>query len=273
VHVSEKYPFIFGAQYYRAPTPEPDCWETDLARMEAMGFNAVKFWVQWRWSHREPDRFSFDDLDSLMDLAQTHGLQVTLNVIMDVAPIWLYDLYPDGKQVMNNGRIVEPYAVAHRQIGGHPGPCYNHPGTLQSRKRFMAATVDHFKSHPALGMWDVWNEPELCFPQRNPDVQTLVCYCPHCRDKFLDWLKQKYSSVEHLNQVWGRCYEGWAQVELPRNPHTVTDFMDWREFHIDTMTGEAHWRLANAEDSVVRLRIDDALLHDRDDPVEVTFRW
>ena len=34
-------PFLFGAQYYRAPTPEPDCWEYDLQRMSEMGFTAM----------------------------------------------------------------------------------------------------------------------------------------------------------------------------------------------------------------------------------------
>src|SRR3954447_9427904 len=27
----EQLPFLFGAQYYRAPTPERDCWAMDLA--------------------------------------------------------------------------------------------------------------------------------------------------------------------------------------------------------------------------------------------------
>jgi hypothetical protein len=114
---------------------------------------------------------------------------------------------------------------------------------LEARQEFMTATVMHFRSHPALAMWDVWNEPELSFPQRAPNVQTLVCYCPSCRKAFLAWLCSKYESLAYLNAVWGRCYDEWAQVELPRNPHTITDFVDWREFHVDALTGEAAWRL------------------------------
>jgi beta-galactosidase len=237
-------PFLFGAQYYRAPTPEPECWEGDLRRMRELGFNAVKYWVQWRWSHRLNDIFVFDDLDRLMDLALANGLKVTLNTIFDVSPHWLFDKYPDAKQVMNNGQIVEPYTVAHRQIGGHPGPCYTHPGARLERQKFLAAAVDHLAPHPALAMWDVWNEPEICFPQRQAAVPTLVCYCTHCQNAFLRWLQERYPSLERLNQVWGRCYETWEQVELPRNPHTINDFIDWREFHISVMTGEAAWRLA-----------------------------
>ena len=236
-------PFIFGAQYYRAPTPEPECWEQDLRRMRELGFNAVKFWVQWRWSHREQERFYFDDVDRLMDLAAENELGVTLNTIFDVSPLWLFDLYPDAKQVDASGRTVEPYTVSHRQVGGHPGPCYRHERALEERRRFMLAAVDHFREHPAMSMWDVWNEPEQAFQARRPDMQTLVCYCDCCGRSFYEWLQRKYGSLDRLNGVWGRCYEAWEQVELPRGGGTVTDFVDWREFHLDTMTEEAKWRL------------------------------
>jgi beta-galactosidase len=212
--------------------------------MRELGFNSVKYWAQWRWSHKQDGSFDFSDLDVLMDLAQANHLQVTINTIFDVAPHWLYTRYPDAKQIRCDGRVVEPYTVAHRQIGGHPGPCYNHPGARLERERFLRACLEHFRSHPALKMWDAWNEPELCFPQRTPNVDAMACYCPHCQQGFLAWLQAKYASLEKLNQVWGRSYESWDQVETPRNPHTITDYVDWREFHIATMTGEAAWRLA-----------------------------
>ena len=243
----KRFPFLFGSQYYRAPTPDPECWAQDFRNLQDLGFNAVKFFVQWRWSHRAPGRYTFDDLDRLMDLAGQHGLGVTLNFILDVSPVWLFERFPDARQVDIRGHNIEPYAVGHRQIGGHPGPCYNHPGALAERQQFVAASVEHFRQHPALQMWDVWNEPELCFPQRTPDMHTLACYCPHCARRFRDWLSFKYGSLERLNTVWGRCYETWPQVELPRDTGTITDFIDWREFHLDTMADEAAWRLQTVE--------------------------
>lgn len=242
------YPFIFGSQYYRAPTPERECWASDLSHMREMGFNAVKLFVQWRWSHRGEERFYFEDLDDLMDLAHENGLGVTLNTLLDMSPLWLFDKYPDAKQVNASGQTIEPYAVSHRSIGGHPGPCYRHPGALQERQRFMAAVFDHFRDHPALAFWDVWNEPELSFQQRVPDLRTLVCYCSHCREGFLTWLQTKYGSIEHLDDVWGRCYETWGQVELPLYGGTIADFVDWREFHLDTLAEEAAWRLDLAKE-------------------------
>jgi beta-galactosidase len=244
-----RFPFMFGSQYYRAPTPEPECWETDFRAMQDLGFTETKFFIQWRWSHRAPDRFYFEDLDALMDLAGRHGLGVTLNILLDMSPLWLFDRHPDAKQIDNSGHIVEPYVVGHRSIGGHPGPCYTHPGALADRQHFVTAAVEHFRNHPALHMWDVWNEPELCFPQRHPNLANMACYCPCCRDAFLGWLRAKYGGLDRLNAVWGRCYEAWDQVELPRGTGAVIDFVDWREFHLDVMAREAKWRL----DTVARL--------------------
>ncbi|MEI7833970.1 MAG: alpha-amylase family protein, partial [bacterium] len=240
---TERFPYIFGAQYYRAPTPEPECWEYDFQHMHELGFNAVKFFVQWRWSHRAEQSYYFDDLDRLMDLAQTYGLGVTLNTLLDMTPTWLFRAYPDAKQIDASGHVVEPYAIGHRSIGGHPGPCYRHPEALALRKQFMTEAITHFRGHPALSMWDVWNEPELSFQQRTPQMANMVCYCEHCRLGFHDWLQAKYGDLDRLNHVWGRCYSAWDDVEMPRNPSTITDFVDWREFHVDTLTNDAVWRL------------------------------
>jgi beta-galactosidase len=242
------YPVILGSQYYRAPTPEPECWEADLAHIREIGFNAVKFFVQWRWSHRAPDRYYFDDLDALMNIAHRNELAVTLNTLTDMSPLWLFERHPDAKQINASGQVIEPYTVSHRAIGGHPGPCYNHPGALEDRQRFLAQVIDHFRDHPAMSMWDMWNEPEQSFQARVPDLRTLTCYCPHCRGAFAEWLRGKYGNLDRLNAVWGRCYEAWEQVELPYTGGGITDFVDWREFHLDTMTAEARWRLDMARE-------------------------
>ena len=238
------YPFVFGTQYYRAPTPEPECWETDMQRMRELGFNQVKFWVQWRWSHLRNDRYFFEDLDRLMDLAQANNLKVTLNIILDVAPTWLYEKYPDAKPVLGDGTVVEPMGPMYRQIGGFPGPCYSHPGALAERKKFFAETIKHFKGHPALEMWDVWNEPEqISEPYRVPIMNKLPCCCAHCKEQFITWLQAKYPVLEDLNRCWGRNYEQWTDVEIPRTALLYLDFIDWRESRLDMMTQEGTWRL------------------------------
>ena len=108
----------FGSQYYRAPSPDPADWERDLKNMADLGFNTVKFWVQWRWNHPAEGDFYFDDIDRLMDLAHQFHLKVMLNTIFDVAPAWIYKKYPDASMLTMDGRRIGPQTQPHRQIGG-----------------------------------------------------------------------------------------------------------------------------------------------------------
>lgn len=241
--------FIFGAQYYRAPTPSIESWERDLENMKKNGFNSVKFWVQWGWTHRDENEFYFDDIDRLMDLAYKNGLKVTLNVIFDVAPGWIFDKYPESKIVLANGTVVEPHAVGYRQIGGFPGTCYNHHPSFDERMRFLKKTVERYKDHPALHMWDIWNEPEQCSPYRYAKAPELSCFCDSCRAEFKNYLKQKYGGdIGKLNSVWGRCYRNFDDVQLPTHRFTFSDFIDFREFRLDTMTNEANSRIRVTKD-------------------------
>jgi len=239
-----KYPFLWGTAYYRSPIPEEEFWEADFNKMREMGFNSVKYLVQWRWSHIKEDEFYLEDFKKLLKLAEKYSIRVTLNNLFDVSPHWLFDKYPDARQVMNNGHVIQPYALGHRNIGGHPGPCYNHPGARNERIKFLTHIVKQLKDYPALHMWDIWNEPELSFSQRSPiDAEKLVCYCPNCEKKFKEWLEKKYAALSTLNERCGRNYPDWAHVEMPRTSKTYLDFIDWREFHVQTMTEEAAWRI------------------------------
>lgn len=52
------------------------CREEDLTHIRDLGMNAVKFWVPWRRSHREADRFRFENhgtIDGIAHLPDSHG--------------------------------------------------------------------------------------------------------------------------------------------------------------------------------------------------------
>ncbi len=235
----------FGAQYYRAPTPKPSEWKSDMVAMRAAGFNTIKIWAQWRWNQPAEDEFYFDDLDQLMDLAHDHGLNVVINTILDCAPAWLYRKYPDCVMTTAYGRKVGPASLPHRQIGGAPGPCFHHREAMSHLRDFIAETAKRYAQHPALYAWDLWNEPELTVGMlREAKVENLVCYCGNSRLAFLKWLEDKYADIEHLNACWHRNYRCWDEVELPVEPTTFKDMVDWRMFFVDTVTQNMKLRAA-----------------------------
>lgn len=236
----------FGAQYYRAPTPKADCWEKDLENIKKSGFNTIKIWSQWRWGNPAEGEFYFDDLQSIMDIAHKNNLEVIINIIMDVAPAWLYRKHPDVLMETADGTKLKPMATPYRQIGGAPGPCFHHAGANNLKKDFIRELVRTFKDHPALSIWDIWNEPELTVGiKRIPTMDNIVCYCDHSHRAFIRWLEEKYSTLDKLNSVWGRNYRNWEEIEIPNElaGSNFGDMVDWRSFFIDTITADAAVRM------------------------------
>ena len=245
--MNKEYPFIYGAQYYRAPTPHKDRWAEDLKAMKNAGFSDVKYWAQWRWTCRKEGEYYFDDLDTLMNLAQEIGLRVTINVICDVCPSYIYKKYPDCRPVDIHGVTLPETEVSCRQIGGYPGPCYNHGEAFKERMDFIKVLVERYANHPAMFMWDMWNEPEHNLKMRAPKFDNIFCFCDNCKRAFGSWLEEKYKNIENLNDIWGRCYNDFSEIELPRTGETIGDFTDYRLFALDTMAKEADARVLLAK--------------------------
>jgi beta-galactosidase len=234
--------FPFGSQYYRAPSPRPEEWERDIENFARLGLNTIKYWVQWRWNNPDENRYYFDDIDRLMDLADKHNIHVMLNTIFDVAPAWIYRKYPDASMITLSGRKIGPQTQPHRQIGGL-GYCFNHDGIMEHFFDFLKATVRRYKDHPALEIWNVGSEPELTssmsemrlYADNAEKMGDMLCYCPNCIDKFKTWLTGKYKTIEALNHSWNRNYRSFDEAEVPKTRNTFNDLIDWRMFFVDTL--------------------------------------
>ncbi|MBQ7372977.1 MAG: beta-galactosidase [Clostridia bacterium] len=234
-----------GFQYYRAPTPARSEWRKDLENIKKWGYNTVKYWIQWRWNEPREGEYDFSDIDELMDLASEYGLKVVLNTILEVTPVWFDKKYPESAMISNRGEKVKGFASPYRQIGGMPGPCFHHEKANELKAKFLAECVKRYANHPALYIWDLWNEPELTEGiYREPQIENLLCYCDESVKAFSKWLEKKYVTIEKLNEVWGRPYLSFDDVEPPKNFGTTADMIDWRLFFCDTITDEFAKRVA-----------------------------
>ena len=235
----------FGAQYYRAPTPLREDFRHDLETFAGYGFNTIKIWLQWRWNNPAEGEYDFSDMKELLDLSEEFGLKVIINIICDAAPAWFFKKYPDAMMRYADGRPMMPQVLAFRQIGGAPGPCFHHPEGIEYRRQFIQAAVKELGDHPALMCWDLWNEPELtCGIKRPASEDGMVCYCDNTRREFIEWLRQRYGTIEDVNYAWGRNYRSFEELELPIHCATFQDMVDWRRFFADTMAGEMKMRAA-----------------------------
>ncbi|MCF8260916.1 MAG: beta-galactosidase [Melioribacteraceae bacterium] len=245
----------FGSQYYRAPSPHKEDWDRDLKRMSELGFNTVKYWIQWRWNNPEKGEYYFDDIDELMNLAQKYNLKVMLNTIFDVAPAWIYKEYSDASMVTLSGRKIGPQSQPHRQIGGL-GYCFNHDGVMGHFYEFLKVAIERYKDHPALEIWNVGSEPELTssmaemrdYANDLNKMGDMLCFCDNCKTKFRKWLSSKYESLEELNRAWNRNYKSFYDAEIPITRNTFNDIIDWRMFFVYTLGENVKKRFEVAEE-------------------------
>lgn len=217
-----------GAQYYRPPNPPREDWRRDLEAMRDAGLTTVKFWACWSWINTAPGVYDFDDLDELIDHAESVGLEVVINTIIENAPYWLEARHPEARYVDHEGRAVPLGAAMNTPGGGWPGLCFDNEAVWDEARGFLVRLVERYALRPAVRVWDVWNEPHLEPASYYPD--RIYCYCEASLSRFGEWLRTRYRDITLLNETWARRFSDWDQVHPPRLFEAVPDMMDWREY-------------------------------------------
>jgi len=213
---------IYGADYNPEQWTE-DIWLEDARLMQEAGVNLVSLGI-FAWSKLQPtqNEFDFDWLDRLMDLLHAHGVNVNLATPTAAPPAWLVRSYPDVLPVTDEG--VTLWHGGRRHYCPHSSAYRKHAAEIVTR------LAERYASHPALTMWHVDNEYASGITE---------CFCDASAAAFREWLKQRYSSLDKLNEAWGTAfwsqhYSDWEEIQPPRKaPVSVnpTLQLDWARFN------------------------------------------
>jgi beta-galactosidase len=125
-------------------------------------------------------------------------------------------------------RAAEKYGVGiTATLGGWPSP---------KTERWIRAVVARYQDSPALDSWILVNEPG-----QPPEANVLAV------EKFREWLKKQYDSIEALNAAWNTRLEDFGEVE-PDELWTggamfspPRRFLDWYNFWRSHLTWQLHW--------------------------------
>ena len=148
-------PFPVGVEYYRAPTPKPEVWDEDLARIRASGMRIVRSFTMWNWMEPRPGQYELDEFDRLFDLAEKHDLYVWLDMALathGAGPEWMTRDYPDMRVVNQQGRAATPVASAAMPQGAQIH-CYDHPLWRQFGGALLRHVVTRYRDRPSLLIW------------------------------------------------------------------------------------------------------------------------
>ncbi len=229
--------FIVGTQYYRAPTPPRHEWEKDIKNIKKIGMNTVKIFAQWRWHERIKGKFFWGDLDEIFPLCQKNGLFIHINIVLDTAPDWLFR-EGRGVKVDNKGQIMYPRADGCRYIGGWE-PCFDDPVVRKEAERFLKAIINRYKNNKLLIAWDLWNEP------RSRPLGD--CACQESRERYREWLKNKYHTVEEMNDFWGKAWTDWNDINPPPALGDYAEIYLWRQWAMHSVADRISWAYKTAK--------------------------
>lgn len=217
-----------GVDYY----PEhwdKSLWEQDADLMKKSGVSLVRM-AEFAWSKMEPEEgvYDFSWLDEAVKLFEERNIDVILCTPTNCPPLWLYEKYPDALQSGRDGKKQEPAIRGHR--------CYNAPVYRGFIEKLIRKMGEHYQHMANLAAWQIDNEVDAGF-----------CCCDTCAEKFREWLKEKYGSLEAVNQayhneVWSGSYSAWSQIHPPLGDRPVTQYnpaymLDYQRFMSDSAIG------------------------------------
>ena len=214
---------LYGGDY----NPEqwlnlPDILRQDIEYIKKAHINTVSLGM-FSWSMLEPEEgvYQFDWLEDVINHLYDNGISVILATPSGARPKWLADRYPEVLRV-NSGRQRELF-------GGRHNHCYTSPVYREKIALINRKLAERFAAHPAIIMWHISNE------------YGGECHCPLCQEQFRRWLKEKYQTIEYLNErwcttFWSHTYQSFEMIESPSEigEHMVHSLnLDWMRYVTD----------------------------------------
>ncbi len=233
---------LHGADY----NPEqwenyPGIIENDIVMMKQAKCNVMSVGI-FSWAKLEPreGEYDFAWLDSIIEKLFAAGIHIFLATPSGARPAWMSQKYPEVLRVGRN-RV----SALH---GGRHNHCMSSPVYHEKTLKINRMLAERYAHHPAVLGWHISNE------------YGGECHCNLCQERFRDWLKARYKTLDALNHAWwstfwSHTYTDWSQIESPSPQGEVSIHglnLDWRRFNTAQVTDfcrheVAPLKVANAE--------------------------
>lgn len=212
---------LHGADY----NPEqwgnyPGIIEKDITMMQQAKCNVMSVGI-FSWAKLEPreGEYDFAWLDAVIEKLYAAGIHIFLATPSGARPAWMSQKYPE---VLRVGRDRVP--ALH---GGRHNHCMTSPVYREKTLKINRLLAERYSQHPAVLGWHISNE------------YGGECHCGLCQQKFRDWLKARYKTLDALNHAWwstfwSHTYTDWSQIESPAPQGEVSIHglnLDWRRFN------------------------------------------
>jgi len=208
---------LMGVAWYPEQWPESR-WEEDLRLMEAANLKVVRI-AEFAWSRMEPleGHYDLDWLERAISLAKKHHIVSVVGTPTATPPAWLTQKYSETLRMESNGQRVPHGNRAHASVTS--------PRYLEFCRRIAEQMAIRLGHNPNVVGWQIDNEYGYA----------LMSYDAVTRQRFQDWLKAKYKTLDHLNThwstaYWSESYDNWAEIPIPVGGHNPGLMLEWKRF-------------------------------------------
>ena len=216
----------FGGDYNPEQWPR-EVWREDIGSMRRAGVTFVSLGIfAWSWLEPADGSYDFEWLDEAMGLLADADIAVDLATATASPPMWLAQAHPEIAPIDHDGQRLWP--------GSRQAWCPSSATFTAYATRLTEAMARRYHDHPALAMWHISNEY---------GCHNTPCFCDTCATGFRDWLRERYGTLDDLNQAWGTAfwsqrYTDWSQPLPPRRTPTFPNpgqTLDYRRYQSDAL--------------------------------------
>lgn len=206
-----------GTAYYPEVWPQ-ERLEKDVLMMKEAGINIVRL-AEFAWSVMETSEgvYEFAWLHEIADLLAKHEIKVMFCTPSAAMPPWMARKYPEI--LLENAESKIMYSDERRRY------CPSSEKYREMVSKIVTVMASEFADQKNLVAWQIDNEIAIA---ENPP-----CVCKSCLGKFRLWLKDKYSSLDALNNAWGTRFwsaviSDWEEIKAPFWRNSAR--LDWQRF-------------------------------------------
>jgi beta-galactosidase len=226
-----------------------DKWDDILTKVKGMGFNTVSIYIPWEVHEIERGKFDFgqinpsNDIDAFLTLCE----QKELNIIVRPGPQINSELTWFGYPL----RILDDVEMQAQTAWGSkavltqvPRPI---PAISYASEKFFAETALWYDAIFAILVKHQYPKGRILASQVDNEMAFFFHISPYESDfspssirAYQKFLKDKYGSIEKLNQVYRSDYVSFEYVDAPRRFSAEThkdipfhtDWIEYREFYL-----------------------------------------
>lgn len=220
---------LYGGDYNPNQWNE-EIWKEDMRIFEKASINSATINV-FSWAQLQPaeEVYDFEQLDRIFEMLEKKNYGIVLGTSTASLPAWMVKRYPEVARTDFEGR--------QHKFGQRHNACPNSLVYQTFAANLVERLAQRYGNHPNLVCWHVNNE------------YGGECYSNISEKAFRVWLRERYETIDQLNQAWNLSFWGhtiydWDEIVLPNALGDAIGYentafaglsIDYRRFNSDSL--------------------------------------